>query len=844
MKPIQVFCTLCLLGATSVPIAGQNAGPQKSANVIRNAELEIEANPATGAYVIRTTGKVPSSLTASVAAKLNGAWLHSADYPRHEISQGSYQSSLAVGNTLTVTNTGRAGMPDLIATFTLGETSKFAQVSVEVRNTTGKEVAIQAIRAVDATGDPTINLGGPDKFDRVLSDSFSEDRPDMLIHDLADAENGMHRAVGSQLIYNRQSGQSLFIGGLASQRWLTVIRLHLDGTNDRISSYEVDSTGTTELEKENSLQDSPLEDQIELSLPVPAGESVSSEPLMISLGGDYHAQLESYGALIRELHHARVSAPTPIGWWSWTAYYFGLTEGAALTNAQWLAAHLKDFGYKFFHIDEGYQFARGEYTTPDAAMIPDGMEALESNVRSLGLTPGIWTAPFEVSERSWVYANHKDWLVHNAAGQPIPAGFVTERKDQLYMLDTTNPGAQDYLRQTYTTLTRDWGIRYIKLDFMDDAAIEGFRYRPNTTAMEAQRIGLQVIRDTVGEGVLLDKDGSVMLNPVGIVDTGRISSDTGHTFEDTRNSATGIVARYFMNRNFFISDPDAFNVSIQTMARKDRPLTLDEAKVSITLAAVCGGMFEIGDDLPTLGADGDRLALVENRELINMARWGHASIPLDLMTYPAEQGRPSVFVLQEGPSRAIVTIFNWSDAPFTRDFKSVVGEKPAETFHRLFGLPAGDYRITYVLDASHQVQLDEQHTTLLQPPHSVLVLKFEKAGEPQVPTRIEVVSQPSAQVGQPVNFSAKMTAGDIPVVGYEWEFGDGTTAEGETVFHTYTHGGKFRITVAAEGIDGNTTKIEHEVEAKGNFDTDFTPSRNRRFQPNQPSPPKSGAAPE
>ncbi len=67
------------------------------------------------------------------------------------------------------------------------------------------------------------------------------------------------------------------------------------------------------------------------------------------------------------------------------------------------------------------------------------------------------------------------------------------------MLDVTNPGAADYLRQTYTKLVHEWGIHYIKLDFMDDSAIEGYYHKPNTTAMEAQRIGLGIIRKAVGE---------------------------------------------------------------------------------------------------------------------------------------------------------------------------------------------------------------------------------------------------------------------------------------------------------------------------------------------------------
>src|ERR1700734_2657438 len=300
------------------------------------------------------------------------------------------------------------------------------------------------------------------------------------------------------------------------------------------------------------------------------------------------------------------------------AYYFGLNEGAALTNAEWEAEHLKSLGYNIFHIDEGYQYARGEYTTPNATLFPHGLVPVEYAVRGLGLTPGMWTAPFEVSERSWVFQHHPDWLVKNAAGRPIHAGTVVDGKDALYILDTTNPGAQAYLRMTYRTLVREWGIHYIKLDFMDDAAIEGYYYRPHTTAMQAQRIGLQIIRDAVGNDVYLDKDGSVMLNPVGYVDYGRISQDTGHSFGASRDAASGIAARYYMNRNFFVADPDAFTVSTQTVDDQSwhggqRPLTLDEAKVSIALAAVSGGMFEIGDDLPTLGEDADRVALVKSQ---------------------------------------------------------------------------------------------------------------------------------------------------------------------------------------------------------------------------------------
>src|SRR5207302_1729986 len=107
-----------------------------------------------------------------------------------------------------------------------------------------------------------------------------------------------HRGVGSQLLYNRQSHVSFFVGALTSNRFLTVSRLHLAGPLNAplIQAFEVDSTGTTELTKENSLKQSPPEDQIELSLAVAPGAGLDSEKLLFSVSGDYHSQLETKGS--------------------------------------------------------------------------------------------------------------------------------------------------------------------------------------------------------------------------------------------------------------------------------------------------------------------------------------------------------------------------------------------------------------------------------------------------------------------------------------------------------------------------------------------------------------------
>jgi alpha-galactosidase len=810
-----------LLAGMGMTVLGAQSFGQEQA-------LQIKVNPADGKYTLAMSGSDSWAVQAGAGVEVNGHWLHASDYPQHAVSQSQADGYLGQATDWQVTYSGLSGEPDLIYHLRGYLEAPFGDIQVTVRNMTGNAIHIEGIRSLDTTEGAIVDLGGAAVEDRVLSDSWSEDRPGMTIHDLADATQHMHRAVGSQLIYNRSSHESFFLGALTSDQFLTVLRLRLSESSagaPHLASYEVDSTGTTELEIENSLEHSPAEDRVPLSLPVSPGAELTSERVLFGLSRDYHHQLDTYGSLIRQIHHARTSAPPLMGWWSWTAYYFGLNDGAAATNAQWEAEHLKALGYNIFHIDEGYQYARGEYSTPNATLFPNGLAPVYYKAQGLGLVPGIWTAPFEVSERAWVYQNHPEWLVKNASGQPIHAGTVVRRKDQLYVLDTTNPGAQDYLRKTYSTLVNQWGIRYIKLDFMDDSAIEGYYYKPNTTALEAQRIGLKVIRDTVGDGVYLDKDGSPMLNPVGLVDYGRISQDTGHTFNASKEAATGIAARYFMNRNYFVADPDAFTVSTQTIRDQSwhegkNAATLDEARVSISLAAVSGGMFEIGDDLPSLSRDPERLALIENPDLVNMIRLGKASRPLDLMTYSAEDGQPSIFFLKEDPRQSILTVFNWSDK---------------QTDHSIdlasAGLAAnGQYAVTDVLDAKDVPTLNGNTLVLHQPGHSVRVMKIIDTQVPAARPEVTTDHPSEGKAGDSVAFSAQAKGGD-PVVMYHWDFGDGVTSEGREVNHTYTEPGDYSVHLTASGLSGIDAEDHFELHISGHMPTTFDPANIRRYQP-------------
>jgi alpha-galactosidase len=801
------------------------------AQQLTNGALSVTVNGQDGSYQFGPIGSQPV-LHASTGALVNHTWLRAGSYPSRSVAESPFSDALGSGRQLTVTCSGQSGSPDLIYVLQLYTQNPYGTIQVRLRNGTGKATSVQAIRSVEATGDSIVNLGEHPSDERILSDSFSEDWPDLVIYDLGGAPDGMHRGVGSQLIYNRQTKQSLFLGALTSDRFLTILRLKAEGkgADAKIASYNVESTGTTEIQKDLSEAETLApkhltSDRIELSLPLNPGEEMSSERVMFAAGPDYLAQLRTYGSAIRQLHHARVSSRIPMGWWSWTAYYAGINEGETLANADWLSQHLNSLGYNFFQIDEGYQYARGEFVTANATQFPNGMRSVAHHILKDGLTVGLWTAPFEVSSRAWVYEHHKEWLVHNSKGEPIPLEDVWRQGvDTLYALDTTHPGAQDYLRQTYKTLVREWGVRFIKLDFMDTTAIEGYYYRPNTTALEAQRIGLQVIRDTVGDDVILDKDGSPMLNPVGIVDTGRVSADTGHTFLRSKTAAPGIAARFYMNGNFFINDPDAFNITDTYMVEHSRERSshsLAAAQASIALSAIAGGNYEIGDDLLVLGSEKDRLALAENRDLLNMAKAGRASTPVDLMTYEPEDGQPSIFLLRQSPRQSILTVFNWTDGP--RSHSLGLAD---------LGLPASSsMKATGVMDSNTVFAL-EGGTIRIQnlPPQSVVVIKLVDTAVAKSAPTVSARVPSQSKAGETIAFSAQADPNGIPALGYHWDFGDGTISDGPKVSHCYTRAADFTVRLTVDGPDDVPYEQSFSITVSGELKPTPQLRANRRFE--------------
>jgi alpha-galactosidase len=176
---------------------------------IQGKTLSVSVNP-DGSYSIAQADIPGTVMRSDVEADVDSQLLRSSAYPQHKTAQSEFHDEFGSGSVLTVTHSGLAGKPDLLCTLRLYRDQSWGDIEVKVLNNTGRAITVQAIRSVHATDAPVISLNGPASADRILSDSYpadptladsqKEDRPQLAIRDFCAAPEGMHRAVGSQLI--------------------------------------------------------------------------------------------------------------------------------------------------------------------------------------------------------------------------------------------------------------------------------------------------------------------------------------------------------------------------------------------------------------------------------------------------------------------------------------------------------------------------------------------------------------------------------------------------------------------------------------------------------------------
>lgn len=172
----------------------------------------------------------------------------------------------------------------------------------------------------------------------------------------------------------------------------------------------------------------------------------------------------------------------PMGWNSWDCYGAGVTEEQLLGNAEYMAEHLKPFGWRYVVCDiqwyeptaascEYHNFAPLEMDgysrlMPAVSRFPSakngaGFKPVADSVHALGLKFGIHI--MRGIPRQAVHAN-TPVLGTSARARSIAAQFSLCRwNTDMYGVDPQAEGAQEYYDSLFA-LYASWGVDFVKVD--------------------------------------------------------------------------------------------------------------------------------------------------------------------------------------------------------------------------------------------------------------------------------------------------------------------------------------------------------------------------------------------
>ena len=293
-----------------------------------------------------------------------------------------------------------------------------------------------------------------------------------------------------------------------------------------------------------------------------------------------------YGHFDRLAFLGSGGALRPGGYESWYRHYTRIDDGIisrdltsiGTTDNLINALYLRRGKPTVFQIDDGWEKAVGEWT-PDPAKFPRGMKTLAQEIEAEDMIPGLWIAPLLVTRGSAAFRERPEWLLRDAKGRLVPAGFNPGWDGVFFCLDISLPEVADHLAWTIDTIVKDWGYRYIKMDFLYAAFIEGSRARPAVPARPGpaylhydrlMRRLTSTVANSQGKDVAYLGCGAPLEASFRHFPLMRIGADTKGKWEDgllkhvvrhqgrpaAYTNLTHTIGRSILDGTVFVNDPD------------------------------------------------------------------------------------------------------------------------------------------------------------------------------------------------------------------------------------------------------------------------------------------------
>ena len=367
----------------------------------------------------------------------------------------------------------------------------------------------------------------------------------------------------------------------------------------------------------------------------------------------------------------------PMGWNSYDYYNTSVTEADVKANADYMAKHLKGFGWEYIVVDIAWYYNEAEderdqfqyipfakvemdeYSRlyPDPKKFPSskggkGFAPLAEYVHSLGLKFGIHIMR-GIPRRS-AYMRTKIKGTNVTANKIANPNSICFWNPDMYGVNPKAEGAQEYY-DSLLELYASWGVDYIKCDDICrmDAASSKDEIRMLHNAIE--KCGRKIVLSLSPGPAILDEQDFYHEN----ANMWRITDDFWDRWELLRDMFDRCKKWQPYVKEGGYPDCDMLplgKLSKGFGAERDTNFTLDEQKTMLTLWCIFRSPLMIGAELTKL--DADTMEILTREPLYRM---------LKEVTSSEEAVREEDYIIWKAESEAkkYYAIFNISDAALT-----------------------------------------------------------------------------------------------------------------------------------------------------------------------------------
>ena len=380
--------------------------------------------------------------------------------------------------------------------------------------------------------------------------------------------------------------------------------------------------------------------------------------------------------------HKKLAPTPPMGWNSWDCYGAAVNEEQLLANADYMAKHLKDYGWEYVVCDIQWSeptansfyyhyfapLCMDEYSRliPSVERFPSsaggkGFKPIADYIHSLGLKFGIHI--MRGIPRQAAHQNTKIKCEGLTARDIANPSNICKWNPDMYGLQTDKKGAQEYYDSIFE-LYASWGVDYIKCD--DIANTEMFPDNPYSARKEIEMLRKAI--DKCGRDMVLSlSPGPAPVweheHPAANADMWRMTGD----FWDEWSKLHAMFERCYAWQEYVQPGawPDCdmlplgrIQITEEKPEYRDRytRFTHDEQITMMTLWGIFRSPLMMGGEM----RDNDEftLSLLQNRELIDMLKTSNGA-----RQFKREEvdGKGEIIWTSTGIKCKYVALFNTDD---------------------------------------------------------------------------------------------------------------------------------------------------------------------------------------